>query len=56
MGKHFSHDPFGNEKAHDLKEEYKQKEKCLESPGPIVPGGVYLNPSTDLLENKKLLL
>ena len=56
LGKHFSNDPFGNEKAHDLKKEYKQREKCLESPGPIVPGGVYLSPSTDLLENKKLLL
>ena len=55
MGKHFSDDPFGNEKAYDLKEEYKQREKCLESPGPIVPSEVYLKPLTDLLDKDKLL-
>ena len=55
LGKHFSDNPYGNKIAYDLKEEYKQREKCLESPGPIVPSRVYLNPSTDLLDNDKLL-
>jgi len=54
MGKVFSTNPFFAADRSDLIEEFKERVESLTSIGPVVPGGIFLKPSTDLLDNQKL--